>query len=601
MGDYMHDVELGGHGPTSYPSAAIVEGPSDNQIPSTEQEFYRDDEALEGADETSSASKPHNHLPTIAGALLQCLFLTVLVLTPAAFVYYSSGYERYSFSAVKITSPNTNSWMEFVRWSLFLYIAMVGFLVVEWLVVSLPFQVLQLLKRSNIPVSSKNKRAVTYFVAARYWFTLFFWILFLGAVGANILYRTSLLGSLGRGIFGKAPTPAAAAASKVHPIYDSWFYLERSLLALSVFFICFAVARYLVELITINFHRMAYEDRVTESNYRFSIVAELYGALKHPGKRAKIGKTMRGVHLKDDRYGILKSEKNAVNTAHSIFSKLVIKDREHLTVDDLANFFEPSDLKEAFKIFDKNGNGEVDRAELEAVIMEIYEERKAISMGLKNNHRIIRKLDTVLFAVATFLTSTFSVPIFQVGGAAVFAIFGILWTALGFLLQSTARQCFESMVFVFVEHAYDVGDRVIVDGEYLTVARVEIFTTIFLRWDGAAAYIPNSSLASKNIYNIRRSGMQIDAIDLSLAAGTSVDEIWQLRDRLVQFAESEPKHYSGRVDIAGFSSEEDKCTVQLMVEYRSNFQDAAMQTMRKNKFMAAIEQIASELGIEYFH
>lgn len=606
MADYMQDVELGdndGNRPTAdatlYPSIPPANDHAHGPSPPPEDEYDKEVEGQEGTDATASASKSNNHLPTIAEAFLRIVFLSLFVLGPAALVYYTDGYERYSFSTVKITSPFTNNWMEFIRWSLFFYMAMVGFLVIEWLVASLPFQVLQLLKRSNVPVSPRKKRVVTYFVAARHWFTIFFWLIFLGAVSANILYRTSMLSSLTKGLFGKAATPAAAAASKVQPIRDLWFYMERSLLTLSVFLICFATAKYLVELIAINFHRGAFEDRVTGCNYRFHILTELYSALKHPGKKAKIGKTMRGVHLLDDRFRILASEKNALNTANSLFSKLVPQDRDYLTMDNFGNFFDPAELKEVFKVFDRNGSGDVDRAELDSVILELYEERRAICLGLKNNHLIIEKLDMVLLAVAIFFSFTFSIPIFDVGGAAVFAIFGILWTALGFLLQSTAKQCFESIVFVFVEHAYDVGDRVIVDGEYLTVVAVEIFTTVFTRWDGTAVYIPNSNLSSKNIYNIRRSGMQIDLIDLKLDAKTSVNEIWQLRDRLADFAESEPKNYSGRVDVSGFSCEEDECKLQLAVEYRTNFQDSAVRAYRKNMFMAAIKKHVSELHIEY--
>jgi N-acetylmuramic acid 6-phosphate (MurNAc-6-P) etherase len=71
-----------------------------------------------------------------------------------------------------------------------------------------------------------------------------------------------------------------------------------------------------------------------------------------------------------------------------------------------------------------------------------------------------------------------------------------------------------------------------------------------------------------------------------------------LRDRLAEFAQSEPKDYTGKVEISKFEVVEEKIVVGLAVEYKTNFQEAAVRAARKNKFMAMLKQHVSDLGIE---
>lgn len=565
---------------------------------------YAEDGLYEGEEEEegSKGGESKNGLISTFAMLFSILLLTLVVLLPAILVYVArpGDFKLYSIFAVKINSPDTNAPMEFIRWSIFFYVIMVGYLLVEWLVGVLPYLVLRLLKWSNYSVSPRTRRFVAYFVAARRWFTIAFWILFVAIFGAALLYRTNTVNTLSQGLLGKSTSAAAAAAAAQanKPVRDRWYYVERSLLVFAIFCLFLALAKYLLELVKVNFHRMAFEERVSELNFGFRVITGLYAGTKRPGEKIALGKRSRDVYLVWDRHGDLSSEKRAVDLANDLYEKLVPNNRDHLTMDDFANFVVASDLEAAFHVFDKGGDGNVDRAELKGVVLDLYEQRRLVSLGLSNNNLIIEKLDLILLSVALFLTFTFSIPVFELGGAAVFAIFGLLWTSLGFLFQSTAKQCFEAIVFVFVEHAYDVGDRVVVDNEYLTVERVEIFTTVFRRWDGTAVYIPNSNLASKNIYNVRRSPTQSDFIDLFLPPETPISAIWSLRDQLAEFASSEPRDYTGRVDLVSFDTETDRCKVQLAVEYRTSFQDAALRAARKNKFMATLKDKMAGLDIK---
>jgi small-conductance mechanosensitive channel len=459
--------------------------------------------------EVEQAMNAPKNAPSIGSVIIWAFVMTFLMLGPAWVLWLCGRFPEYTFSEVKIGSPLGNEQMEFIRISVFVYAAYMSFLLVEWLVSSLPARLLQLMKWLHHAPSVSTQRSIVYFVSARSYFTFAIWLVVLGVTGASLLYRTNFINAVGGSLLSKTSVkPAAEAVAEIKPVQNEWFYAECLVLVMAIFSVFYALANYLVELVKVNFHRMAYEERINTLNVNFQVITKLHSALRHPGKKIKIERGVEA-YLIRDRLSELVSEKRASDLAANLYEKLVPTNRDYLTIDDFANYFEPTDLEESFRVFDKAGHGDLDRTEIRDAVLDVYQQRKAVAKGILNNNNIIRKLGGIMLAVAVFFTITFSVPIFNIGGAAIFAIYGLLWTAFGFLFQSTAKSCFESMIFVFVEHAYDVGDRVVVDDEFLTVETVEIFTTIFRRWDGTAVYIPNSVLSGKNIYNIRPSQTQL--------------------------------------------------------------------------------------------
>jgi hypothetical protein len=55
-----------------------------------------------------------------------------------------------------------------------------------------------------------------------------------------------------------------------------------------------------------------------------------------------------------------------------------------LTRDEFEPYFKnPADAAEAFKVFDKDGNGDIDRKEMRNAVSRIYRERRALATSLK--------------------------------------------------------------------------------------------------------------------------------------------------------------------------------------------------------------------------
>ena len=99
---------------------------------------------------------------------------------------------------------------------------------------------------------------------------------------------------------------------------------------------------------------------------------------------------------------------------------------------------------------------------------------------------------------------------------------GAFLLGLSFLLQPTATRIVDALLFVFVEHAFDVCDRVSVEGaETLVVRAIEVFATAFVRTDGALMYAPNSVLRTRALHNRDRDASSADAV-VATAPASSV-------------------------------------------------------------------------------
>ncbi|KAF6156041.1 hypothetical protein GIB67_004945 [Kingdonia uniflora] len=103
---------------------------------------------------------------------------------------------------------------------------------------------------------------------------------------------------------------------------------------------------------------------------------------------------------------------------------------------------------------------------------------------------------------------------------------------IAFMFGNTAKTIFEAIIFVFVMHPFDVGDRCLIDGVQMIVEEMNILTTVFLRYDNEKIYYPNTVLATKPISNFYRSPDMGDTIEFSVDVSTSMENIGALKSRI---------------------------------------------------------------------
>lgn len=177
--------------------------------------------------------------------------------------------------------------------------------------------------------------------------------------------------------------------------------------------------------------------------------------------------------------------------------------------------------------------------------------------------------------------------------------------ALSWLFSATAQEFLASIIFVFVKHPFDVGDRVDVYNtgagniDTFFVKEIALMYTEFKKLEGHVVQAPNSLLNTLFILNMRRSGALAEGIPIVCKFGTTIDQIEDLRARMLVFVISEKREYQGKI-ITELCDIPDMHAVKINVVffYKSNWQNELVRLQRRNKFMCALMCNVAELGIE---
>jgi len=125
--------------------------------------------------------------------------------------------------------------------------------------------------------------------------------------------------------------------------------------------------------------------------------------------------------------------------------------------------------------------------------------------------------------------------------------------AFSFAFASTAQEIVSSILFVFVKHPFDVGDRVDIihpgqdSGTSFYVKNLSLLYTELKRMEGHIVQMPNSYLNTVVILNMRRTGPLAEAIPVYIKYGTTLEEIDELKKRLIEFVQFEKREFQGKV------------------------------------------------------
>lgn len=96
--------------------------------------------------------------------------------------------------------------------------------------------------------------------------------------------------------------------------------------------------------------------------------------------------------------------------------------------------------------------------------VKVYTSRRALAHSLNDTKTAVKQLNKLVTAILMVITVVIWLLLLEVATTKVLLFFSTQLVALAFIIGSTCKNLFESIVFVFVMHPYDVGDRCVVDG-----------------------------------------------------------------------------------------------------------------------------------------
>lgn len=431
--------------------------------------------------------------------------------------------------------------------------------------------------------------------------------------------------------------------------------LNKIIISVFIWTIVNLIEKFIIQLIAMSFHMRTYADRIEINKFQIGSLAKLYAfstskigdkneefegnddasgsGARTPFQYAKKAqKTARGAMNKvTDVAGavaadftgkkankstnpnqvvinLLQSTSGSQILARRLYRTFVRPGFDTVFAGDLKAAFDNNDEADAaFMMFDKDMNGDISMEELESVCVEIGRDRKSITASLKDLDSVVGRLDNVFSFLVFVIVLLVFLSLISTSAAGVLTSAGSTILALSWLFAATAQEFLQSVIFVFVKHPFDVGDRVTIYGptgatgmgdDYF-VKQISLLYTEFKKMEGHIVQAPNTNLNNLFILNQRRSGGLAEAVPIIIKYGTTLDQINSLRQRLLEFVRSEKREYQSNIlTELREVTENYSLTLNVVFFYKSNWQNELLRLTRRNKFICMLMVTLQEVGIQ---
>lgn len=321
-----------------------------------------------------------------------------------------------------------------------------------------------------------------------------------------------------------------------------------------------------------------------------------------------IGRKVNENHPRKVVTELLRNTASAHTLARLLYRSLKQEDRDTVHLEDMKEVFATEEEADAaFGVFDKDMNGDISIEEFEAVCNEIHLEKKAIAASLRDLNSVIQKLDKVFLFIILVISIIVFISILSGSAAAGLASAGTSVLGLAWMLQATAQEFLQSIIFVFVKHPFDVGDRVTIygsTGDKMTgddyyVTEISLLYTEFKKMQGHIVQAPNSVLNNLFILNQRRSNGLADVIPLEMRFGTTAEQIEDLKSRMLNFVLDNKRDYQSSIisEMTGIEGVR-SAKMNLIFFHKTNFQNELLRLNRHNRFVTELMQQMLEVGIQ---
>ncbi|TFK44710.1 Mechanosensitive ion channel-domain-containing protein [Crucibulum laeve] len=411
------------------------------------------------------------------------------------------------------------------------------------------------------------------------------------------------------------------------------------------FFLCAAVLlfeKFSIQWIAGKFHERSYAERIAEQKFAVKSLVALYrhsvdipgrsdtlsagharGASVNPRRIFK--KFREGVRLAatttTTAFGNVASEiagssvlqpnspqamvKTALESANKsrllarrLFYSFAKRDAEFLLPEDIERFFPTKEeAHQVFTLFDKDANGDASRDEVEMACLEFHREQLSIENSMRDLDSAVGRLDNILMSAYVIVAILIIAVALEAQLVTLVTGAGTLILGLSWLIGGSLQEVLTSIIFLFVKHPFDVGDRIILNKETYTVKEIRLLSSVFHDSNSVLVQAPNNVLNTLFIQNMRRSP-QAKTFAFDVSYSTTFEDLERLRDKMLEFVKAERRDYHPIFDVAvkDFPDQE-KMSLTADIKYKSNGQLGALKAKRRNKWICALKAALAEVNI----
>ncbi|KAK7411880.1 hypothetical protein VNO78_03323 [Psophocarpus tetragonolobus] len=303
----------------------------------------------------------------------------------------------------------------------------------------------------------------------------------------------------------------------------------------------------------------------------------------------------------DHKDNEITSEWKAKAAAYRIFANVAKPGNEYIEKDDLLRFMKKEEVENVFPLFEGAlETGRINRKSLKNWLVKVYLGRQSLVHSLHDTNTAVGDLNVLVSVNVVILIIIVWLLLMGFLSTQLLVVIVTQITALAFMFGNTAKTVFESIVFLFAMHPFDIGDRCVIDGVQLVVEEMSILSTVFLKLDNEKIFYPNSVLATKPISNYYRSPEMGDSVKFAVDLSTSIESIGALKAKIKAYLESMPQHWRPNHTLVVEDIENGhKMEMVLYFTHTINFQKYNDKRRRRSELILELKKILEDLNIKY--
>ncbi|CDP07335.1 unnamed protein product [Coffea canephora] len=303
----------------------------------------------------------------------------------------------------------------------------------------------------------------------------------------------------------------------------------------------------------------------------------------------------------DDTSVQITSENQAKAGAKKIFCNVAKPGSKYIHLEDLMRFMREDEALKTMRLFEGTNEGKgISKRALKNWVVNAFRERRALALSLNDTKTAVNKLHHMLNVLVAIVIVVIWLLILKVATTHFFIFLSSQILLVVFMFGNTCKTTFEAIIFLFVMHPYDVGDRVDIDGVQMVVEEMNILSTVFLRYDNQKIIYPNSVLSTKPISNYYRSPDMGDAIDFCIHVSTPLEKIALMKERITRYIENKSDHwYPAPMIVMRDVEDLNRLKWSIWLSHTMNFQDMGERWVRRALLVEEMIKIFKDLDIEY--
>lgn len=276
--------------------------------------------------------------------------------------------------------------------------------------------------------------------------------------------------------------------------------------------------------------------------------------------------------------------------------------RNYVVQSDLKPFLSKAKAKAAFSYLDANDSGRVGQSELLASVIQIFKDRRNLALALKGTRSVIGTLQAVIGIIVHIVFFFFYLLVLRISVDNMWITVSSGLLGFSFIFGNSIRGVFESILTLFVVHPFDVGDTLVIKGDYCVVEEASLTKIVVTRWDGARMWYPNELLNTNTITNVSRTDSQCQWFKVLVDVSTPASACAHVREVLRVWVNERPADLKPDPAVGFWAPSADPMKVYLAVYFDWNFnafEDRGRAGPIRHQMYLLISDTLTELKVQY--